>query len=151
MIFASRNFFLNQKISRSKNWFFKILIFCSEKNPIIFSKFFFAKIFWCRKNIFWKKFLPVSTQNFLRIPKIVLRKPCDEPKHAKTSTLALLYIWNTGNTHPVTTPGSPPTRATQAGFGVMEHFFSQNARQNLNCSPRWRFRLTSGFLWWIDT
>ena len=132
-------------------WFFKISIFCSEKNPKYFSKFFFAKIFWSWKNMFWKKCLPMSTQNFLRIPKIVLRKLCDEPKHAKTSTLVFLYIWNTGNTHPVTTPGPPLTRATQAGFGVMEHFFSQNARQNLNCSPRWRFRLTSGFLWWIDT
>ena len=125
--------------------------FCSGKNQKYFSKFFFAKMIWSWKNSFWKKFLPMSTQNFLRIPKIVLRKLCDEPKHAKTSTLVFLYIWNTGNTHPVTTPGPPLTRATQAGFGVMEHFFSQNARQNLNWSPRWSFRLTSGFLWWIDT
>ena len=131
-------------------WFFKISIFWSEKIWHFF-RLIFRDFFWSWKNIYWKKFLPMSTQNFLGIPKIVLRKPCDEPKHAKTSTLVFLYIWNTGNTHPVTTPGPPLTRATQAGFGVMEHFFSQNARQNLNWSPRWSFRLTSGFLWWIDT
>ena len=28
--------------------------------------------------------LPISTQHFPKIPKIILRKPCDEPKHAKT-------------------------------------------------------------------
>ena len=29
----------------------------------------------------------MSIQNFPKIPNIVLRKPCDEPKHAKTPTL----------------------------------------------------------------
>ena len=36
------------------------------------------------KICFEKYVLPISTQNFPKIPKIVLRKPCDEPKHAKT-------------------------------------------------------------------
>ncbi len=28
-------------------------------------------------------FLPISTQKFPKIPKIILRNPCDEPKHTK--------------------------------------------------------------------
>ena len=40
--------------------------------------------FYLEKNISEKYFLPISTQNFPRIPKIVLRKPYDAPKHAKT-------------------------------------------------------------------
>ena len=33
----------------------------------------------------------MTTQNFLRIPKIILRKLCGEPKHAKTSTVVCLF------------------------------------------------------------
>ena len=41
-------------------------------------------MFFVMKKYFQKCFLPMSTQNFPKIPKIILRKPCDEPKHAKT-------------------------------------------------------------------
>ena len=46
----------------------------------IFFKDFFRHDFFCLE----KYFLPISTRNFPKIPKIVLRKSCDEPKHAKT-------------------------------------------------------------------
>ena len=78
----------------------------------LFSKFFFAKFFWSWKNIFWKKFLPMSTQNFLRIPKIVLRKPCDEPKHAKTSTL-VFFVYLKHRKYP---PSDHPRTSSDPGY-----------------------------------
>ena len=60
-----------QNFEISKIWIF-------QKKSEFFS-------FFILRNIFKKCFLPISTQNFSRIPKIVLRKPCGEPKHAKTS------------------------------------------------------------------
>ena len=33
----------------------------------------------------------MSTQNFLSIPKIILRKLCGEPKHANTSAVVWLF------------------------------------------------------------
>ena len=51
-----------------------------SRNLIFFFKDFFRHDFF----LSWKYFLPISTRKFPKIPKIVLRKSCDEPKHAKT-------------------------------------------------------------------
>ena len=93
----------NWNFEKSKSWkfeklkfsnfqLFEFLIFqnfnfCFEKNLEIFFEFFLHELFLILKNIFWKYFLPVPTKKILRIPKIVVRKSCDEPKHVKTSTL----------------------------------------------------------------
>ena len=53
----------------------------------------------------------MSTQNFLRIPKIVLRKPCDEPKHAKTSTLVFVYL-----KHRKYPPSDHPRTSSDPGY-----------------------------------
>ena len=84
----------------SKFRFFKIFIFWSEKIWKYFS-IFRSRNFFGREKIFSKFFfLPISTQICSKIPKIVLRKPCDEPKHAKTSILVCLHIWNTWDNPP---------------------------------------------------
>ena len=76
----------------SKFWNFEIFIFCQKKIWKYF--YFFPRFFLVLKKIYFRKiFLPISIQNFLRIPKIVLRKPCDEPKHAKTSTIVCLILY----------------------------------------------------------
>ena len=121
-----------------------------KKSENVFDMFF-TKKFWSRNNIFWKKFLPMSTQKFLRIPKIVLRKPCDEPKHAKTSTLVFFVYLKHRKYPPSDHRRTSPDPGYSGGIRSYGALFSQNARQNLNWSPRWSFRLTSGFLWWIDT
>ena len=75
------------KISISQNFHF-----LSEKNLKTFS--FFPKKNLVLKKIYFRKiFLPISIQNFPRIPKIVLRKPCEESKHAKTSTIVCLILY----------------------------------------------------------
>ena len=148
------DFFLtkNQNFEKSKFWgnfeFWnfenleipKILIFqnfdfLSEKNLKIFSNF--PQDFFGLEKIFFKKlFSPMSIQNFFRIPKIVLRNSCDEPNYAKTSTIVCLYIWNTRIIHLITSSKPPLPWGPQAGSEVMEHFFSQSARENMNCSSR---------------
>ena len=52
----------------------------------------------------------MTTQNFLRIPKIILRKLCGEPKHAKTSTIVCLILYIVlGRPGPYSGgPGTPP-------------------------------------------
>ena len=93
----------------SKFRFFKIFIFCQKKIWKYFS--FFSKIFFVLKKKYFRKiFLPISIQNFPRIPKIVLRKPCDEPKHAKTSTIVCLILYIVlGRPGPYSGgPGTPP-------------------------------------------
>ena len=54
----------------------------------------------------------MSTQNFLRIPKIVLRKPCDEPKHAKTSTL-VFFVYLKHRKYP---PSDHPRTSSDPGY-----------------------------------
>ena len=94
---------------------FEILIFqyfhfLSEKNlKICFN--FFQDFFLVSKKIYFRKiFLPISIQNFPRIPKIVLRKPCEESKHAKTSTIVCLILYIVlGRPEPYSGgPGTPP-------------------------------------------
>ena len=67
----------------------------------------------------------MPTQNFPRIPKIVLRKPCDDPKHAKTSTRVCLYIRNRWGTHQITYSEPPlisPTYVAPTKFwSFFEH------------------------------
>ena len=93
------------KISISQNFHF-----LSEKKTknifILFQDFFLV----LKKIYFRKIFLPISIQNFPRIPKIVLRKPCDEPKHAKTSTIVCLILYIVlGRPGPYSGgPGTPP-------------------------------------------
>ena len=61
----------------SKFWFFKIFIFFVRKKSENSFKFF-QDFFLVLKKIYFRKiFLPISIQNFPRIPKIVLRKPCE--------------------------------------------------------------------------
>ena len=124
-----------QNFEIPKFWFFKILIFCQKKIWNIF-KFFSRTFFGLEKICFQKIFSPMSIQNFFRIPKIVLRKSCDEPNYAKTSTIVCLYIWNTRIIHLITSSKPPLPWGPQAGSEVMEHYFSQSARENMNCSSR---------------
>ena len=56
----------------------------SKKNLDFFEKNFHLE----KKNV--EKKISMSNQNLPKIPKIALRKPSDEPKHAKTSTLRVL-------------------------------------------------------------
>ena len=54
-----------------------------EKNQKFPKQYFSRKFFHLEKNfskIFWT---PMSIQNFPKIPKIILKKSCDEPKDAK--------------------------------------------------------------------
>ena len=83
-----------------------------RKKSKIFFEIFLRENFLVLKNIFWKKFLPVSTRNFLRIPKIVLRKPCDEPKHAKTSTL-VFFVYLKHRKYP---PSDHPRTSSDPGY-----------------------------------
>ena len=72
---------------------------------------FFQDFFLVLKKIYFRKiFLPISIQNFPRIPKIVLRKPCEESKHAKTSTIVCLILYIVlGRPGPYSGgPGTPP-------------------------------------------
>ena len=104
-ILKNRNFEI-LKISKFQNFenlpkfrnfqnfdFSKFSFFVRKKKLKIFS--FCSKIFFLvlKKIYFRKIFLPISIQNFPRIPKIVLRKPCEESKHAKTSTIVCLILY----------------------------------------------------------
>ena len=83
--------------------FQNFLLFFSEKN---LKYFHFSRFSLVLKTYFQKKrFLPISTQNFPRIPKIVLRKPCDAPKHTKTS-----------DTHTHSTSGKNPEKFQKPSF-----------------------------------
>jgi len=86
--------------------------FLFRKNSEIFFEIFLRENVLVLKNIFWKKFLPMSTQNFLRIPKIVLRKLCDEPKHAKTSTL-VFFVYLKHRKYP---PSDHPRTSSDPGY-----------------------------------
>ena len=93
------------KISISQNFHF----FVRKKKLKIFSVC--SKIFFGLEKIYFRKiFLPISIQNFPRIPKIVLRKPCEESKHAKTSTIVCLILYIVlGRPEPYSGgPGTPP-------------------------------------------
>ena len=112
-ILRNRNFGNFEILEDFQN--FEILIFqnfdfLSEKNLKIFFIFFQDCFLVLKKIYFQKIFLPISIQNFLRIPKIVLRKPCDEPKHAKTSTIVCLILYIVlGRPGPYSGgPGTPP-------------------------------------------
>ena len=120
---------------------FKILIFQNfhflirKKSENIF--YFFQELFFCLEKIYFRNiFSPMSIQNFFRIPKIILRKPCDEPNYAKTSTIVCLHIWNIRIIHLVTSSKRHLSWGFQAGSEVMDHFFRASARQNVNCSHR---------------
>ena len=45
---------------------------------------FFEKMFWSRNFLFLCRFFSISIGNFLRNPKIILRKSCDHLKYTKT-------------------------------------------------------------------
>ena len=67
----------------------KISIFFEMKKflekSLFFSPFFFEKNFHLEKNVFSKNVFSMSIRNFPKIPKIALRKSCDECKHAKNA------------------------------------------------------------------
>ena len=48
-----------------------------------------------RKNVFSEKFFSMSIRNFPKIPKIALRKACDECKHAKNAFAEFLNTFFT--------------------------------------------------------
>ena len=78
--------------------------FFVEKNPKTFwskifgPKFFSTKMFsdFFRRKMFSQKTFrsPIPTPNFPKIPKIMLRKPCDDYKQTKTSKNHLSYVFS---------------------------------------------------------
>ena len=135
----------------SKFRFFKILIFLSEKNLKICFKFLSLNYFSLEKkfsenmfHLYQFKFPPGFQKSYLenRARTIKMRK----------LQLQFVCMFETqGIIHLVTSSGSPLTWGPQAGSEVMEHVFSQSARENMNCSSRQGVRLISDFLQSKDT
>ena len=73
-----RNIFLGRKFF-GRNFLIRFSKNFRKKSDFFFDIFFdFENIF-----IFWKKYIP--TQNFVRNPKIILRKSCDHAKDTKNT------------------------------------------------------------------
>ena len=79
---------------------------CGEKIKLKSQIYFFGKnqkIRFFEKNFDLKTnlgffFFTMSIRNFPKIPKIALRKPSDEPKHAKNENAYFCFaIWNSEN------------------------------------------------------
>ena len=72
----------------------------------------------------------MSTQNFLGIPKIVLRKPCDEPKHTKTSPLCF-FVYLKHRKYPpsdhLRTSSDPGYSGGIRSYGAL--FFTKRSRK----------------------
>ena len=92
-ILRNRNFGNFEILEDFQNFeILKFSFFVRKKSENIF--IFFQDLFLVLKKIYFRKiFLPISIQIFPRIPKIVLRKPCEESKHAKTSTIVCLILY----------------------------------------------------------
>ena len=70
----------------------KNLKICFCKKNLIFSQNIFSRDFFSfRKKICFEKKIPISIRNFLKIPKIALRKSCDKFKAVKNKESGFFY------------------------------------------------------------